>query len=117
MPAQQRRRRDEERRPALPRQHPGQRGEDQAIGGGVARAGNLTVQHRQLVAQDGDLEILVVWLGTQADQPQDAPYEEEHEGRGHAGHLASCISWLLRAAILSLHPSGLDPRQRTTLGL
>jgi hypothetical protein len=30
------------------------------------------VQHRQLVAQDGDLDILVVGLGTQVDQPKDA---------------------------------------------
>jgi hypothetical protein len=68
--------------------------------------GNLAVQHSKLVAQDGDLDVLVVWLGTEADQPKDASYEEEHEDRGHAGHPASCTSWLLRAAFLCLHPSG-----------
>src|SRR5882762_5338898 len=72
---------------------------------GVARAGNLAVQHCQLVAQDSDLDVLVVGPGTQVDQPEDASYEEEHEGRGHAGHPASCTSWLLRAAVLCLHPS------------
>jgi hypothetical protein len=68
-------------------------------------AASLPVQHCQLVAQDGDLDVLVVWFGTEADQPKDSSYEEEHEGRGHAGHPASCPSWLLRAAILYLDPS------------
>jgi hypothetical protein len=54
------------------------------------------------MAQDGDLDILVVGLGTQVDQPEDASYEQEHEVRGHAG----CTSWLLRPAFLYLHPSG-----------
>ena len=45
-------------------------------------------------------------LDEAAHQPKDASYEEEHEGRGHAGHPASCASWLLRAAFLCMHPSG-----------
>jgi hypothetical protein len=68
--------------------------------------GNLAVKQRQLVAQDGDLDVLVVWFGTEADQSEDAPYKEEDDSRGHAGHLGRCPSWLLRAAILWLHPSG-----------
>jgi hypothetical protein len=28
----------------------------------------LAVQHCQLVAQNGDLDVLVVWFGTEADQ-------------------------------------------------
>jgi hypothetical protein len=109
MPAQQRGRRHQERRPALPRQQPGQGGQDQAIGGGVPRAGNLAVQHSELVAQYGDLDVLVVVLGTQVDQPKDASYEEEQEGRGHASYPGSCTSWLLRADFLYLHPSGGRP--------
>jgi type II secretory pathway predicted ATPase ExeA len=34
------------------------------------------------------------------------PYDEKDDGGGHAGHPARCLSWLLRAAILYLHPSG-----------
>jgi len=124
VPAQQRRWRDQERRPALPRQQPGQRGQDQAISWCVAGAGNLAAKHRQLVAQDGDLDVLDVWFRTEAHQPENAPYEEEDEGRGHAGDPRTCPSrllratilclhpspsWLLRAAILYLHPSGYGP--------
>ena len=97
MPAQQRRRRDQEGGPALPRQEPGQRGQDQAIGRRVARPGNLAVQHRQLVAQDGDLDVLDVWFRTEAHQPETALYEEKDEGRGHPGRRPSR---LLRATIL-----------------
>src|SRR2546421_1149941 len=71
----------------------------------VARAGNLAVQHRQLVAQDGDLDVLGVWCGTEANQPENASYEEEDEGRGNAGHPPRWPSRLLRTAILCLHPS------------
>src|ERR1700704_863222 len=106
MPAQQRRRRDQERRPALPRQEPGQRGQDQAISWCVAWPGNLAVKHRQLVAKDGNLDVLIVWFGTETDQPEDASYKEEDDGGGHAGHPGRCPSWLLRTAILCLHPSG-----------
>jgi hypothetical protein len=41
--------------------------------------GNLPVQHRQLVAQDGNLDILVVGLGTDADHSDDLPYNEEDD--------------------------------------
>ena len=109
MPSHQCRRGDQERQPALPRQQPGQRGQDQAIRWYVARADKLAVKHRQLVAQDGDLDVLVVWFGTEADQPEDVSYNEEHDRAGHASHPGRCPSWLLRAAILYLHPSGYGP--------
>src|SRR5438128_11343774 len=39
------------------------------IGGGVAWSGRMTVKHRQLVAKDGNLDVIGVWCGTEADQP------------------------------------------------
>ena len=36
--------------------------------GCVAGVGNLAVQHCQLVAEDGDLDVLVIWFGTETDQ-------------------------------------------------
>ena len=86
MPSQHRCRCHQERRPALSRQEPGQCGQDQAISWCVAWPGNLAVQHRQLVAKDCNLDVLIVWSGTETDQPEDASYEEEDDGRGHVGH-------------------------------
>jgi hypothetical protein len=58
------------------------------------------------VAQDGDLDVLLIWFGTEADQTENVPYNEEDDRASHAGYPARCPSWLLRAAILYLHPSG-----------
>jgi hypothetical protein len=33
------------------------------------------------------------------------PYNEEDDGGGHASHPRGCLSWLLTAVILCLHPS------------
>jgi hypothetical protein len=71
-------------------------------------AGNLAVHHRQLVAKDVDLDVLVGWFGTEADQTQNMPYNEENDRGGYASHPGRCPLWLLRAAILCLHPS-VDP--------
>ena len=60
----------------------------------------------QLVAQDSDLDVLVVWRGTETDQHEDPPYKEKGKSRGHAGHPGRCPSRLLRAVIVYLHPSG-----------
>ncbi len=70
----------------------------------------MAVQHRHLVAQDGDLDVFVVWFGTETDQIEDASYKEKGKGGGHAGPPARCPSWLLRAAILYLHPSPVHHR-------
>jgi hypothetical protein len=67
----------------------------------------LAVQHCQLVAQDGDLDVLAVWFGTEGDQTEDVSYKKESKGGGHANDPGRCLSWLLRAAILNLHPSRL----------
>jgi hypothetical protein len=77
-----------------------------AYGACVAGVDNLAAQHRQLVAKNGDLDVLGAWFGTEADQPEDPPYNKEDEGGGHASHPGRCPSWLVRAAILYLQPSG-----------
>ena len=80
MPAQQRRWRHQERPPAPPRQQPGQRGQDQAICGGVMVPGNLAVLHGKLMPQDGDPGILVVWCGTDAHQSENVAARGERRG-------------------------------------
>src|SRR5205823_1376218 len=58
VPAQKRRRRDEERSPSSPRQHTADRGEHHPIARAKLRTRALTLQNHQLVAQDEDLELL-----------------------------------------------------------
>jgi hypothetical protein len=51
---------------------------DQATVGGVAGPANLAVKHCQLVAQDDNLDVLVVWFDTDADRLQDVAYKEDN---------------------------------------
>ncbi|OHV30402.1 hypothetical protein BCD49_33665 [Pseudofrankia sp. EUN1h] len=60
MPAQQSGRGNEERRPARTGQELSQAGQQHPIGRGVPRPGDLATRHRKLMAQDGDLDVLLV---------------------------------------------------------
>jgi hypothetical protein len=60
VPAQQRRRRDEEDSPALTAEQPCKRGQHGAINRGVPRTCHLAAQHSQLMAEHGDLDVLLV---------------------------------------------------------
>ena len=62
--------------------------------------------HRQVVAHDSNLDVLVVGFRIETDQTENLPNNEEDDRGGHAGHPGRCPSWLLRAGILYLHPSG-----------
>jgi len=68
VPAQKCRRRDQKRRPPDPRQHPTRGRQEQSVGRPKRRPTNLASQHRQLVAQDDDLEFLEL---SRAEQKQD----------------------------------------------
>jgi len=58
MPAQQRRRRDQEYRPSLARQQLGQSGQQHPIRQAVARPGHLAAQHREQIPKDRDLDLV-----------------------------------------------------------
>ena len=57
MPAQQRRRLDEERPPSRPRQQLAERRQQHTIGRPQARPPDLAPQHLQLMPQDQDLKL------------------------------------------------------------
>jgi hypothetical protein len=65
VPAQQRVGRDEEAGPATSGQHAADRGEQRPVGGFQPGAGHLAAEHRELVAQHEDLQVLG---GVAADQ-------------------------------------------------
>jgi hypothetical protein len=64
-------RRDEEVRPAPPRQHTRDRGQEDPIGVGEIRTRDLPTEDRQLMAQHDDLEI----LGSSRTEPQRHQFE------------------------------------------
>jgi hypothetical protein len=73
VPAKQRCRRDDKRPPARPRQQPTCRGKKESIGRPQLKSSHLTAQHRQLVAEHDDLQLLErVRSKTQRHKLQDA---------------------------------------------
>jgi hypothetical protein len=58
VPAKQRCRRDDERLPVRARQQPTSSGEEDSIGGPQLRPSDLSTQHRELVAEHHDLQLL-----------------------------------------------------------
>jgi hypothetical protein len=58
VPAQQCRRRDEENRPARAGQQPRQGGQHDPVGGLDLGASDLPAEHRDLVAQDQEFDVL-----------------------------------------------------------
>ena len=84
VPAQQRGRRYQERRPPLPRQQPRQHRQHQPIRRGVPGPGDLPAQHRQLVPQDGDLHVLRIRRRTDPQQPEHPTQQHEPDTADHA---------------------------------
>jgi hypothetical protein len=81
VPAQKRRRRDEERSPpCLPRQDAAQRRQQRPISLRQRGSGDLTLQHTKLVAQQQDLDLLLPLRPTpkrnQLEQPAQRPVRE-----------------------------------------
>jgi hypothetical protein len=79
VPAQQRLGLDQERSPASPREHPGQRGQDDPVCGPVAGpALDLAPEDLQLVAQDQDLHLVLHGRagGGRDEQLQDATEDQ-----------------------------------------
>jgi hypothetical protein len=59
VPPKQRLRADQERRPALSREHPARRRQEQPVAAAKARPGNLPLEHRKLVAKDHYLDAVM----------------------------------------------------------
>jgi hypothetical protein len=65
MPAKQRLRLDQERPPRSARQHPAQHGQQKPVARRELRPPHLPPQHRQLVPQHQDLELLCALAATE----------------------------------------------------
>ena len=109
MPAQQGRRRDQERCPPLPAEQPGQRGEEGPAAWGVTWPRHLAAEHSQLMAEHSDLDVLLIGRGPEPEQFEEASDDQEGDLKAHPGDPGTCASPLLRCQILSLHPSGSRP--------
>jgi hypothetical protein len=83
MPAQQRRRRDQEGRPALARQQLRQGGQQHPIGRHVPRTPNLAAQNRQLVAKHFDLHRIGVRCRTVPEHPQNQANDHQRDRMNH----------------------------------
>ena len=87
MPAQQRGWRDQEDAPAVPAEQPGQRGQHGAVGRGVPRPCHLAAQHGQLVAEHGDLDVLLVRRRAEPEEVKEPADEQEGDRTTHAEDL------------------------------
>jgi len=59
MPAKERLRADKEGRPARAREHPAQGSHEHPVAAAKAWPGRLALQHRELMAKDHDLDVVV----------------------------------------------------------
>jgi len=84
VPPQERRGRDQECRPPLPRQQLRQCGQQHPIGRGVPRTRYLTAQYRQLMAKHRDLHDVRVRRWTAAEHPQNPP--NDHQRHAASDH-------------------------------
>ncbi len=104
MPAQQGGRRHQEDTPAFPAEKAGQAGQDRAVGRGVPRPCHLAAQHSELVAQHGDLDVLLVRRWAEPEEVKEPADEQERDRTSHAQDLARITKPLLKAQILTRAP-------------
>jgi hypothetical protein len=86
VPAEERRRRDKEGDPAVTRDHPARRREQDPVDGPELRPARRPLQHPELMAQDEDLEVLgtvVPVRSTTPDKQPDEGADDEVEERPH----------------------------------
>ena len=104
MPAQQGRRGDKEDPPPLTAEQSGQSAQHGAISGRVPGPRHLTVQHRQLVPEHGDLDVLLVGCRAEPEEVQEPANEQERDRASHVDNRGRCAEPLLRPRILLLAP-------------
>ena len=90
VPAQQRRRGDEEGRPALARQHPRQRRQQHLVAAAQLGAAGLAPENHELMAKDEQLQLeltLALSIPTERRDSQHEPQQEIDKGEEHGGML------------------------------
>jgi hypothetical protein len=84
VPAQQRRRRDEEDRPARSGQQPRQGGQHDPVGGLELGASDLSTKHRDLMTQNEDFDVLAAIVAGELGQHlQHLTQQQVYQRRGH----------------------------------
>jgi len=125
VPAQQGLGLHEEARPAGPGQDAADRGKQRPVGQLQLGSWNLAAEHRELVAQDEDLQVLGgVAAGEQHEQLDRAAQREVGEFRQHQDDLCGRLveapryravagaNWQLTATSEFAHPTGRVPARR-----
>src|ERR1039458_6796521 len=82
-----------------------ERGEPSTICGGVPGARDLTTKYGELMSKHGDLDVLVVWGGTDSKQCEQPSNEEEGDRIIHVDDRGRSKGPLVSARIVCLHPS------------
>ncbi len=87
MPAQQRLWVHDERRPTRARQHPAERRHEQPVATAKTRPARLALEHRELLAQDHDLDVVVQVAGRAGRQPDCPAQQQIDDGEEHEAGL------------------------------
>jgi hypothetical protein len=83
VPAQQRRRRDQEDRPPLPRQQLRQGGQQHPIRVPVSRAAHLPAQDRELMPQHRDLNLVGIRRRTPPEHAKNPSHDHQRHRTDH----------------------------------
>jgi hypothetical protein len=106
VPAHKRCRRDEESGPPLTLKKSSECRQHGAIGGGEPRSSYLATKYGELMAKHRDLDVFLVWTGTDPNESEQLSNEQEGYGTAHSGDPGTFAASLVKAAILWLHPTG-----------
>ena len=90
-----------------------ERGEPSTIGRGVPGARDLTTKYGELMSKHGDLDVLLVWGGTDSKQCEQPSNEEEGDRIVHVDDRGRSKGPLVSARITCLHPSRYYARRLT----
>ena len=99
VPAQQRLRADDERGPTWARQNLAERGHEQPVSTAKTPPAGLALEHRELMAKDHDLDVVVQVAGRAGSQPECSAQQQVDEGEDHGADLLLARRPILRNAL------------------
>ena len=87
VPTQERLRTHQERKPPWARENPADRRHEQPVSTAKARPPHLTLEHRQLMAKDHDLDVVGQFAGRGGHEPDCPAHQHVDEGEEHGADL------------------------------
>jgi hypothetical protein len=114
VPAQQRLRAHNERRPTRTREHPADRRHEQPVSTAKARPADLALEHRELMAKDHELDVVVQVAGRAGGQPECPAQQQIAEGEEHGPDLLPGRGSILRNALVRPAIAGFCALQATS---